>query len=526
MVKGPAMLLPDPRTEVIVRRVLSDQQVQLLYPGNEEARQYNEQLRTIMQVAPTTRQGAISEGDVARNSKRENRSLLRASSLTTDDLIGSTKSLVGSEQGLIADEFSRASTYTQPRTVTLDTKYQGVPAVDVWTGYAVMVVSKTGKRRVEQGPTTVLLDYDESMEALSLSTGTPKTTDKLFKTAFLRMTNNKVSDIIQVETSDHVMVSIKLSLKVDFEGDSSKWFNIDNYVKFLCDHVRSVLKGAVKKIKVEDFYANSVAIIRDTLLGKAGENEGKGKRTGMKFDENGMRLLDVEVFTIKIGDDSIREMLERVQHSVVETNIEVFSMKRELEATKDKENIAREELEIKTKTTQRRHELERELAASELALTLTKIANSLKENAEKKMLEAEKQKVSDISFDADQARKRRSSEQEQSLAQIAQAQKIEMLKAEAEAVAQRFNASMPGFSEALLALSNNETMVKVAEAWNIQRAIGGENLSDAIKRIFDGTQLSSLVGKLASNTNGSNGTSNGTKTKIGLNFPDKISKDT
>jgi major vault protein len=74
---------------------------------------------------------------------------------------------------------SRGVSYTKPRTITLDTKYDGVVGINVWTGYAINVVSKTGSREVVLGPTTRLLNYDETLEAMELSTGRPKTTDNL-----------------------------------------------------------------------------------------------------------------------------------------------------------------------------------------------------------------------------------------------------------------------------------------------------------------------------------------------------------
>ena len=172
---GPAMLLPDPRKKVIVRRVLSDTQVTLWYPGNEAALEYNRHLRQLLSNVPTTRSGAISEGDYERGTRRSKKKGVPKGA-------GMERAITG-EQDLVADEFTRASTYTQPRTVTLETKFQGGPSVDVWTGYAVMIISKTGKRRVEQGPTTVLLEYDESLEVLELSTGKPKTTDALIRVA-------------------------------------------------------------------------------------------------------------------------------------------------------------------------------------------------------------------------------------------------------------------------------------------------------------------------------------------------------
>src|SRR6266852_3247639 len=44
------MFLPDPRKEVIVRRILSDAEVSLLYPSNDEALRHNQMLRQSSQV--------------------------------------------------------------------------------------------------------------------------------------------------------------------------------------------------------------------------------------------------------------------------------------------------------------------------------------------------------------------------------------------------------------------------------------------------------------------------------------------
>lgn len=510
-VKGPAMLLPDPRTEVIVRRVLSDKQVSLWYPGNGEALAYNQALREILTSAPTTRAGAISEGDFTRGVKRgikqeekSGGSVMYAAVAASNAAMESSR--VSGDQGLAGDEFSRASSYTAPRTVTLDTKYQGVPSTDIWTGYAALIVSKTGRRRVEVGPTTVLLDYDESLEVLELSTGKPKTTDNLYKTVFLRVANNKVADLISVETSDHVQVEIRVSLRVNFEAqnetDRARWFDVENYVKLLTDHVRSVLKGAIKKVKVEDFYANSVDIVRDIILGKAVEG---GHRPGMLFVENAMHVTDVEVLHVKIGDERIRTLLDAAQHDVVKTNIEMSTLRRNVATTSEKEALTRQEQAVRAETAKAKHGLEIELAASELALILTKSANALKINAEKLQLVGEEQKLQDVSFDAQLARQRRSQVQDVEFLIEEQERHLKSLQAETAAVAARFTAAQGGFSEALTALSNNETLQKVAEAWSIQRIIGGASVSDALARVFENTPLSGTVAKL---TNG-NGAAKG-----------------
>ena len=73
---------------------------------------------------------------------------------------------------------------------------------------------------------------------------------------------------------------------------------------------------------------------------------------------------------------------------------------------------------------------------------------------------------------------------------------------DAEAVVTKFKAAQSGFSEALFVLSNNETMKVVAEAWSIQRVIGGDSVSDALSKVFAGSPLEGMVKKLLPNGQG------------------------
>ena len=98
-------------------------------------------------------------------------------------------------------------------------KYEGAVVIDVWTGYAVKIKSKTKAHKVVVGPKTIMLEYDETLEHMSLSTRTPKTDDRLLETAYLHVMNNKVSDIITATTKDNCEVSVALSYRVNFEGD-------------------------------------------------------------------------------------------------------------------------------------------------------------------------------------------------------------------------------------------------------------------------------------------------------------------
>nr|MBA3456217.1 hypothetical protein [Deltaproteobacteria bacterium] len=292
-VRGPAMLLPNPVDDVIVRRVLSDRECAAWYPANVDALAYNRGLRQIEDGG--ARPGAVVEGDVQKS---------KGKSAAQQVAMGPAS----------FEAVDRSNQFTKPRTLVFTTKFEGVPAVSVWVGYAVLVVDKQGGRRVEQGPKNLLLEYDETLEVIQLSTGTPKATERLVQTVFLRVLNNKVSDRCVVETADHVQVTLAYAMRVNFVGEPARWFEVENYVKFLCDHVRSVLKGSAKKHTIEAFYAQSVDLIRDAILGR-GE-----PRPGMLFPENGMHVTDVEIIGVTIDDEGIAELLGDAQHEAVESN--------------------------------------------------------------------------------------------------------------------------------------------------------------------------------------------------------------
>ncbi len=313
-VKGPLMYLPDPRTEVVVKRKLTYKECELMYPDNTEVLAYN-----------TGLQDNVND---------------RKNATTVDALTLNTARITNAFQ--IDSEFSRGTTFTKPRTITLDTKYDGVVTIDVWTGYAINIISKSGKREVVLGPTTRLLNYDETIEAMELSTGKPKTTDYLFRTGFLRVENNKVSDIIKAETSDFVEVNIKVSYCVNFlEEYKDKWFSVENYVKYLTDHMRSLLKREIKKYSIQEFYNNSTDIVRNIVL-----NINEDSTTiGRTFEENGMFVYDVDVLSINV-DQYFADIFERHQDEIVQKTLDLANAEAQYEVSKKLNEFALKEAEL------------------------------------------------------------------------------------------------------------------------------------------------------------------------------------
>lgn len=190
-----------------------------------------------------------------------------------------------------------------------------------------MVVGKFKERKVIVGPATYLLEFDEYLEVFSLSTGNPKSDSRLIKDVYLRILNNQVSDTIDVETKDFVNIQLKLSYRLNFVGDSSNWFNVENYVKFLTDRFRSIYRSVVKTYTVEEFYKNAYQIIKNIVLGE-------DLSSGYLFKENNVHVYDVEILNVTIMDAAVAKLMIESQQTVIQQTTTITREKAKLEITK------------------------------------------------------------------------------------------------------------------------------------------------------------------------------------------------
>ena len=477
-VVGPKMYLPDPRTEVVVKRKLTRKECELFYPGNREVIEYNE---------------GIEDSKVLRAANK---------GLTADGLtmaLNSAYSTTNQEATLAIFEagsnISRGNSYTKPRTITLDTKYDGVVGINVWTGYAVNVVSRTGKRDVVVGPTTRLLNYDETLEAMELSTGRPKTTDRLLKTAYLRIENNKVSDLINVQTSDFVDVQIKVSYCVDFLADyKDKWFSVENYVKFMCDRQRSLLKREAKKHTIEDFYGNATDIVRDVVLDicRDEECEVSDKPFGRLFHENGMLVKDVEVLSVSV-EAEVAETIQEFQQDMIEKTLELSNAKRRMEVVTKLAELNKKEATLEHENELYRQKLrqERDKDAFDKSAELAKLRRV--ETEAQKQAEADLQKVLDAIQKAELARAKEKDkarlETENALAELEKAKQT----AYAETVAKIMDSVSPELVAALTSNANASMLEAVTGAMAPYALAKGESVAEVTDKLLRGTTLEGVL---------------------------------
>lgn len=495
-VRGPAMYLPDPRVEVVVKRKLSQRECNLWYPGNQTALAYNAGL------TEKSLEKAIAKSVKAATAN------LDSSTATAYSVTNSVNNINREFQTLAYLEsnagISRGTSYTKPRTITLDNKYDGVVSLDVWTGYAVNVVSKNGTRKVVRGPQTILLDYDQTLEELQLSTGKPKTTDKVEHTVFLRYENNKVSDIISVETKDFVECSVKVSYCVDFDpAYMDSWFSVDNYVKYLCDRIRSLLKREVKKHTIEDFYQNYSDIVRNIAIDYS-ENttseKASNKHEGRFFRENGMFVKDCEVLSLTV-ESEIAEILESHQRDMVEKSLELSDAEARVKVAEALFDAEKKENELASTKLINRMNLQGEEARRKLEIQAEVNRKQEVEKQAAKQAEKDMQVLIDAIHEAEMTRKQKETDaniaEKQALADIEKAKQ----EAYAKTVADVMKSIQPDLVAAIQAQSDSKVFNSIATGIAPYAIGNGESAAEFVDRLLRGTTLEGIVNKFAPNSN-------------------------
>lgn len=477
--RGPAMFLPDPRYQVVVRRILDPHDVSLMYPGNSEALQVNrryqqeaEEQEAVMAMASAT---ALPDAGTMRSI----RGLSASSNYAASTLAGALPDV----QNFGGDAMSRSTTYRGARTITLDTKYEGAVALNIWPGYAVLVTNKTGDRRVEMGPRTVLLEYDETIMALALSTGRPKNDENLLRTGYLRVLNNVVSDRILVETRDLVRVAIGVSYRVNFIGDELEWFSLENYVQALTDHCRSRLRNAAKQFDIRSFYLDTINIVRDTLLKTATEDD---ERPGLTFTENGMHVYDVEVLSVDIQDQNVAALLTDAQGKALAGAIQLSVAEDSAVREARLQELQRESLlehqvtwVADYKVSVERMEANAELQRTEQTLALGTLEERAKVVSRELEIEWDR-----FALTIDQLT-------------ASNVTDMERLVAETSEFVRRLNAVTPDLIKAIEIFGDQTLTEKIVTAIGPAAMAAGTTTSDILLKIFKGTPLEAAAATLA-----------------------------
>jgi major vault protein len=275
---------------------------------------------------------------------------------------------------------------------------------------------------------------------------------------------------------------------------------VENYVKFLTDHLRSFIRNIVKRYPIMEFYANGINILRDAILGQPNE---EGKRAGRAFVENGMRIYDVEVLDLRLTDTAIENLLISSQQEVVKQTLRIAGEKRKLEFTQESEHISRQIAQTQSETTQNKLDLKIQEIQKQLEVQMAEIKADL--SADELRLQAklaEQESLTTIQ-EAELSRQQRASDLEIAIAQRKLEQQLLKIKSEVEAVVAKAEAVSPNLVAALQAFGDKALAEKMAESMSPLAILGGKSIAEVFANLLKGTNLGQVIAqsKLGSGLN-------------------------
>lgn len=355
-----------------------------------------------------------------------------------------------------------------------------------WTGYAIQLVNSKGERKVVIGPQTVNLEFDQRLEVLTLSTGTPKQHDNTIDTVYLKITNN-VSDFFEVLTSDLVPIRIRIKYLIQFdETHKEKWFNVDNYVQLLVDSMRSLISNQVRTVRVQNFYLEAAKMLREWIMPEG----------SLTFEENGMTVYDINVQSVTVTDSTIDADIRSSRNKVLSSEFERIVVEVDKETTKMREEAERFKMDQQWSTSQQKLSIDKQYAEknhevsflrSELSAKLTEFAKNIeKSQAQADLTIAEilsntHRKEWEVSRDKDIH---------------ALDQKIKDIAAQADAAEKRSKAIQPQVVEALVALAHTGAFEVAARHLGNLAVLKDMSLGGVVGQVFAGTEFEGILDKL------------------------------
>jgi major vault protein len=210
-----------------------------------------------------------------------------------------------------------------------------------------------------------------------------------------------------------------------------------------------------------------------------------------------MRVYDVEVLGVSIGDETIAKLLVEAQHASVQQALAVAAERRRLELTRARESTRQESatleattklqlLDIEGREVERKHEVE---------LTRIRAEADTRENRHK--AEVALQQLLDSVATAQLARERARAQFDDEVARAESERTLRELDAQVKAAAEKAKAFSPDLIAALQAFGDRALAEKMAESMAPLAILGGESVSDVLGRLLAGTSVADVLAKVA-----------------------------
>jgi major vault protein len=184
---------------------------------------------------------------------------------------------------------------------------------------------KEKKNHLEFGPTIVKLGPYEQFTVLTLSGSVPKKENHI-KSLILRMGPDFISDCVEVETSDHARLKMKLTFSWKFDIDRNNpedlehLFQVKDFIGDCCKSIASRIRGIVSSVNFDSFHKDSSNIVQAGVFGK--DAHGKLKKP-LVFKANRLVITNVDIQSQEPVDQKMRDILNQSMILSMRTNLTI-----------------------------------------------------------------------------------------------------------------------------------------------------------------------------------------------------------
>jgi major vault protein len=143
----------------------------------------------------------------------------------------------------------------------------------------------------------------------------------------LRLGSDFISDAVEVKTSDHARLMLKLtySWRFDIDKDSidhlNKIFQVKDFVGDCCKAIASRIRGIVSSVNFDSFHKDSSNIVQNGVFGKD-STTGKLKKP-LIFKANRLHITNVDILSQEPIDTKTREILNESMTLSMKTNLQI-----------------------------------------------------------------------------------------------------------------------------------------------------------------------------------------------------------
>jgi major vault protein len=194
----------------------------------------------------------------------------------------------------------------------------------------VAMIMTEEDRRIEVGPTVIMLEPFERVYVMVLSGGTPKG-EKTVKIWRVKIGPNFSTDEIDVRTGDNAVLSIRVRYQWRFKytqgGDTEKIFAVSDFIGLATETIGSIIRSECAKHKFEKLHSDATNLIEKAVF---------GDKESYLFEENGLEVIGIDIKRILPKDKEIAHKLNEAIKSNMEVFVDKIRQQAQLEAEREK----------------------------------------------------------------------------------------------------------------------------------------------------------------------------------------------